>query len=582
MPKPNPIAKALPLLRLGQDVHCLYLARFPSKFREFPVEEDAATIKKRIPRRIPAAERFLAEAPTSIAIPDDTPNRRKARTLAIALVAYGSFSAVYWHRTADGVAGTVGAALAADELAGALRARQAVAELLLSGPLTIDGEQVRLSDALLDYISGGNMVLTPGLTETELRQQLIQRESSSKAEQAAIKGIEGFTKYIKSIPVLTPAEMDDEIVKCSYVGQEQVRRSFCLSAYRHVQRLRRLFLMGVKSELLPERENLLLWGPTGCGKTHLVELLFGLLKIPTVVTDLTCYSETGYVGQSVESICTRLIHASRGSVPIAQTGIVLMDEIDKIAGVGGNSTMFGGERSNKDVSGMGVQRGLLKLLEPSVVEVPLRLGALAGGRDKTVPFRTRDVLWIGAGAFSGFDRLLKDQTPIGFRERQDGRALGGIDPTNAQAFHRYGIQPELFGRFGCVLRFEDLSREQLRNILEQTTIRRYTNELALDNIQLDVSPGVASLLVDQCMARGTGARGLAASMVGILNNALFDLYSTKRQGRKLVLYVEDGMVRWEVRSAPAWSGTSRQAKAQAKRNGRRAERVTSTRASGDL
>ena len=175
--------------------------------------------------------------------------------------------------------------------------------------------------------------------------------------------------YVRSIPLLTPREITAIIREAGYVGQDRAVTAVSLMAYRHVSRLRKMHLEGISRDLLPDKTNLLLIGPTGCGKTHLVELLFQhILHLPTVIVDLTGYSETGYVGQEVTSILTRLLYAADLNQVASAVGVVCLDEFDKVAS-GQNNAVFAGAGSTKDVSGLGVQRELLKMLEAAEISV---------------------------------------------------------------------------------------------------------------------------------------------------------------------------------------------------------------------
>ena len=188
------------------------------------------------------------------------------------------------------------------------------------------------------------------------------------------QGLEHFIKFLRDLPVPTPAAMFKALQEQGYRGQDDARRALCLMAYRHLRRIKRIYLDGVDRAELPRKSNYLLVGPTGAGKTFLVETLFGkLLKLPTALVDITTYSETGYVGQDPSTILTRLLHAAEENPMLASIGIVCLDEFDKIAS-GQNNAIFAGAGTTKDVTGMGVQRELLKMLEASEVVVPLELG----------------------------------------------------------------------------------------------------------------------------------------------------------------------------------------------------------------
>src|SRR5260221_3642763 len=212
-------------------------------------------------------------------------------------------------------------------------------------------------------------------------------------------GLEHFIKFVRELPIIPPKKIFQKLEEAGYRGQDEARRAVSLMAYRHVRRIKRIYLDGAKREQVLPKSNYLLIGPTGCGKTHLVELLFQqILRLPTVIIDITTYSETGYVGQDPSTILTRLLHAADDNPLLASIGIVCLDEFDKIAS-GQNNAIFAGAGTTKDVTGMGVQRELLKMLEAGEVVVPLELTHSTYGDH--IVLSTRDIAFIPAGAVSG-------------------------------------------------------------------------------------------------------------------------------------------------------------------------------------
>ena len=250
-------------------------------------------------------------------------------------------------------------------------------------------------------------------------------------------GLEHFIKFVRDLPLLSPQAIFARLEELGYRGQREARRAVSLMAYRHVRRIRRIYLDGAKREQLLPKTNTLLIGPTGCGKTHLVELLFReVLRLPTVIIDITTYSETGYVGQDPSTILTRLLHAADDNPLLASIGIVCLDEFDKIAS-GQNNAIFAGAGTTKDVTGLGVQRELLKMLESCEVVVPLELTHSSYGDH--VVMSTADIAFVAAGAFSGFHQ-------VAGRRASHGRIGFGRNPKAVQVARRHRRQ--LRGRGG--------------------------------------------------------------------------------------------------------------------------------------
>jgi ATP-dependent Clp protease ATP-binding subunit ClpX len=231
--------------------------------------------------------------------------------------------------------------------------------------------------------------------------------------------------FVQSIPVRTPRDMAEAIRSRGYIGQERAVRAVSLMGYRHVARLRKLFVQHIPRDRLPPKSNMLFVGPTGCGKTYLVEIVFrDLLGLPTAIVDMTGFSETGYVGQDVASILTRLLYAADLNLVKCACGVVCLDEFDKIAS-GQNNAIFAGAGTTKDVSGLGVQRELLKMLEGSEMTVPLELSHSEYAQRTLVG--TSDISFIACGTFSGLKGLIESRDEhIGFDRETAGNQSGRI------------------------------------------------------------------------------------------------------------------------------------------------------------
>src|SRR3954471_17372212 len=295
-----------------------------------------------------------------------------------------------------------------------------------------------------------------------------RREASMAREQEPMEnlkkyrksGLEHFIKFVRELPVIPPKKIFAKLEEAGYRGQDEARRAVSLMAYRHIRRIKRIYLDGAKREQVMPKANFLLIGPTGCGKTHLVELLFQqILRLPTVIVDITTYSETGYVGQDPNTIITRLLHAADDNPLLASIGIICLDEFDKIAS-GQNNAIFAGAGTTKDVTGMGVQRELLKMFEAGEVVVPLELTHSTYGDH--IVMSTGDIAFIAAGAFSGFQQVARRRgatDKIGFGRAQGGKKSGSKssggpqdqiavsfttdEVENIGNFQAYGFLPEL-------------------------------------------------------------------------------------------------------------------------------------------
>ncbi|MGA2612873.1 MAG: AAA family ATPase [Spirochaetia bacterium] len=354
---------------------------------------------------------------------------------------------------------------------------------------------------------------------------------------------------MRTIPVLLPREIETHIASCGYVGQLKAVRAISLGAYRHISRLRRIWLEGARRETLPPKTTMLFVGPTGCGKTYLVEILFrDILRLPTVVIDMTGFSETGYVGQDVNSILTRLLYAADMSIAYAAIGVVCLDEFDKLAS-GQNSAVFSGAGTTKDVSGLGVQRELLKMLES--IEMPVPLEYTHSDYAPKAVMSTQDIGFIACGAFSGLKGMIDQGNTehIGFGREPIGGELGKIavsysedDVTLARNFMNYGFLPELIGRFRRIVPFQALTRDQLAEILRSSLVTQYMNEFHLEGKELVIEDKVLERIVEESVRKETGARALEASFIRYLEEAAFESFSEPSSRRVSLRLVENKIV----------------------------------------
>jgi ATP-dependent Clp protease ATP-binding subunit ClpX len=370
-------------------------------------------------------------------------------------------------------------------------------------------------------------------------------------------GLDHFIRFVRELPAPSPKAIYARLEELGYRGQREARRAVSLLAYRHVRRIKRVYLDGAKREHLLPKTNVLLAGPTGCGKTYLIELLFQqILRLPTVIIDITTYSETGYVGQDPSTILTRLLHAADDNPLLASIGIVCLDEFDKIAS-GQNNAVFAGAGTTKDVTGMGVQRELLKMLESSEVVVPLEITHSTYG-DHLV-MSTADVSFLAAGAFSGFHALARSRGAgdrIGFgrapadRQGADGIAVSftSEEVDNLANFQAFGFLPELLARFGRFVPFEALDAATLLDILRTNVVERVRREFEDEGFELQVEDAVLDHLVAEGLKRETGARGLVSILSRRLEDAAFESFAEVEAGGHVHVVMEGGEVK--VRIAP--------------------------------
>ena len=312
------------------------------------------------------------------------------------------------------------------------------------------------------------------------------------------------------------------------IGQDDAKRYLAVAVYNHYKRL---LQPKDKNDVEIEKSNIIMVGSTGTGKTLLARTIAKLLHVPFTIVDATVLTEAGYVGEDIESILTRLLQVADYNVEEAERGIVFIDEIDKIARKGDNPS------STRDVSGEGVQQGLLKLLEGSVVNVPPQ-----GGRkhpdQKMIPVNTKNILFICGGAFDGIERKIAQRlntNVVGYSAAKEavkidrGNLMQYIAPQDLKSF---GLIPEIIGRLPVLTYLNPLDRTALRNILTEpknSIIKQYVKLFEMDGVKLEFEPEVFEYIVDKAIEYKLGARGLRSIVETIMNDVMFEIPSQQTE-----------------------------------------------------
>ncbi|HET9277932.1 MAG TPA: ATP-dependent Clp protease ATP-binding subunit ClpX [Flavitalea sp.] len=314
------------------------------------------------------------------------------------------------------------------------------------------------------------------------------------------------------------------------IGQDEAKRVLAVAVYNHYKRLQQKPVESA-GDVEIEKSNIIMVGETGTGKTLLAKTIARLLNVPFAIVDATVFTEAGYVGEDVESILTRLLQVCNYDVPAAERGIVYIDEIDKIARKGDNPSI------TRDVSGEGVQQGMLKLLEGTDVLVPPQ-GGRKHPEQKLIKINTQNILFICGGAFDGIDKVIARRVQtntIGFnvdKELQDNMKKNLLRYVNAPDLKTFGLIPELLGRLPVVTHLDPLDAPTLRAILTEpknALIKQYKKLFELENISLTIDAPVLDFMVEKAVEYKLGARGLRSICESILTDAMFELPSTNEK-----------------------------------------------------
>lgn len=351
----------------------------------------------------------------------------------------------------------------------------------------------------------------------------VKKKSAPKKDEKADKPLAATDLNLTSFEDVPKPQQIYDFLNQYVIGQDDAKKYLSVAVYNHYKRILKAGADAAEGDVDIEKSNIILVGPTGTGKTLLAKTIARLLNVPFTIVDATVLTQAGYVGEDIESLLTRLLQACDFDVDKAQRGIVFIDEIDKIARKGDNPSI------TRDVSGEGVQQGLLKLLEGSVVLVPPQ-GGRKHPEQKMIPVDTKDILFICGGAFDGIERKIAarmNTQVVGYghnnaeKKLQRENLMRYVMPQDLKSF---GLIPEIIGRLPVLTSLEPLDRAALRRILTEpknAIIRQYQRLFEIDGVKLTFTPDALDMIVDKAIEYKLGARGLRSIVETIMVNAMF-------------------------------------------------------------
>ena len=326
--------------------------------------------------------------------------------------------------------------------------------------------------------------------------------------------------------LLSPQEIK-EILDSYVIGQEEAKKTLAVAVYNHYKRINNK--TDKKDDVEIQKSNVLLLGPTGCGKTLLAQTLAKILNVPFAIADATTLTEAGYVGEDVENILLKLIQAADYDIEKAERGIIYIDEIDKISRKSENPSI------TRDVSGEGVQQALLKIIEGTVASVPPQ-GGRKHPHQEFLQINTENILFICGGAFEGLEKIVKDRTgkkSIGFGAQIDSNKdmskYSIFEKLLPQDLLKFGLIPEFIGRLPIIATLKDLDKQALIKIATEpknALVKQYQKLLEMDDVELEFNQDALEAIVDKAIERKTGARGLRSIIEDIMRDIMFEIPST--------------------------------------------------------